>query len=274
MRPSRLAAVAIALAAVSGSGIVGPAAIAAESPLGDQAGAWPIAWQPYLLGNGFLVMDPIGDVGCGSGYCDVSSGGPGTLSSVYWASDGANLFMRLRVLGDPTNAAAGGFRSTAYVLAIGVGGVQVAAVGLDGKPANRDFVYVANADGTAYSEIYAYPFDGSGGQQSSAARAQPDGSGHYFVDWQVPIARITQRTAGVVTGATPIQLFFGTSQAANLSVINKDYMTGNSVDFGDSSTIILVPPLPGTPPVTSTPGAPASPPGGGGLPILPNTAMR
>jgi hypothetical protein len=278
--------VAIALVAMCA---IGPRAQAAESVLGDQAGAWPGFWQPYLLANAHLVLDPIGDVGCGPGYCDVSSGGSGNLSSVYWATDGSNLFVRLRVEGDPSNPAAGGFRSTAYVVAIGVGGVQVAAMGLDAKPANRDFVYVANADGSAYTEIYAFPFDASGGQLSAAARALPDGSGHYFVDWQVPIARITQRTSGAVTATTPIQLFFGTSQSANLSVINKDYMIGNSVDFGSSSTIVIVPPPPPAapaPPVAPNPGTPATPPSGGTPPSsgpppgggtpptrLPNTAM-
>jgi hypothetical protein len=243
-----------------------------------------------LLANGSLVLDPIGDVGCGSGYCDVSSAAPATLSSVFWASDGVNVFFRLRVLGDPGNPSAGGFKSTAYVLQIAVAQTLVAAVGLDGKPAKRDFVYVANADGTAHSEIYAYPFDSSGGRFSAAARSLPDGTGHFFVDWQVPIARITERTGGAVTGSTPVQLFFGTSQAANLSVINKDFMIGNSVDFGGGSTIVFVPPAvasnptiqprsvaappapttqPPPAPAGSSPRAPATP----ALPLLPDTAV-
>jgi hypothetical protein len=255
----------------------------ADSPLGDRAGAWPTAWTPYLLADGSLVRDPIGDVGCGTGYCDVSGGSAGSLSSVYWATDGTNVFFRLRVSGDPRNAAAGGFRSTAYVLQIATDGQLVAAVGLNGKPANRDFVYISNADGTAYSELYAYPFDSSAGELSGGARAAPDGAGQFFVDWQVPIARITQRTGGAVTATTPIQLFFGTSQAANLAVINKDYMIGNAVDFSSSSTIVFVPPAVsgGAPPPTSpqAPGAPPAAPGAttapgqpGSLPLLPNTA--
>jgi hypothetical protein len=250
---------------------------AADSPLGDRAGAWPTAWHPYLLADGSVISDPVRDVGCGSGYCDVSGGGTGTLSSVYWASDGANVFFRLRVRGDPRNPAAGGFRSTAYVLQIAVNRTLVAAVGLDAKPANRDFVYVANADGTAHSEIYAFPFDGSGGESSAGARALPDGSGHYFVDWQVPIARIRAQTGGAVTATSPIQLFFGTSQSANLSVINKDFMVGNSVDFGTTSTIVFVPPVvlqvpPGAPSQSTTPQS-APGPGGPVIPLLPNTAV-
>jgi hypothetical protein len=264
----------------------------ADSPLGDRAGAWPASWTPYLLAGGSLVNDPTKDVGCGSGYCDVSGGSSGSLSSVYWASDGTNVFFRIRVKGDPRNASAGGFRSTAFVVQIGVNRQLVAAVGLDAKPAHRDFVYVANADGSAHTEIYAYPFDSSGGEASAGARALPDGSGHFFVDWQVPIARIAQRSGGAVTASTPVQIFFGTSQAANLTVINKDFMTGNSVDFGGGSTIVFVPPAvvaqppaapaAGSPTTPAVPGTPGTPPGtspttpGGqpGLPLLPNTAME
>jgi hypothetical protein len=259
---------------------------AADSPLGDRAGAWPASWTPYLLASGSLVNDPTKDVGCGSGYCDVSGGSSGSLSSVYWASDGTNVFFRIRVKGDPRNASAGGFRSTAFVVQIGVNRQLVAAVGLDAKPAHRDFVYVANADGSAHTEIYAYPFDSSGGEASAGARALPDGSGHFFVDWQVPIARIAQRSGGAVTASTPVQIFFGTSQAANLTVINKDFMTGNSVDFGGGSTIVFVPPAvvaqppaaagsPTTPAAPGTPGtSPTTPGGQPGLPLLPNTAME
>lgn len=217
-------------------------AVGADSPAGDRAGAWPSSWRLYRLATGSQVHDVIGDVGCGSGYCDVSSGGSGGSSSVYFASDGTNVFFRLRVKADPRDPSHGGFRSTAFVIQIAVNRTLVAAVGLDGKPARRDFVYVSNAAGTTYSEVYAHPFDNSGGELSAGARAFPDGTGHYFVDWQVPLARITARSGGLVTGSTPVQLFFGTSQAANLAVINKDYMVGNSVDFGLTETVVFVPP--------------------------------
>jgi hypothetical protein len=255
--------------------------LAADSPNGDRAGAWPTSWRLYTLDNGGLVRDVIGDVGCGSGYCDVSSGGSGTASSVYFASDGTNVFFRIRVKGDPRDASHGGFRSTAYVIQIAVNETAVAAVGLNGKPAHRDFVYVANASGTSYAQVYAYPFNSAGGELSAGARAAADGSGHYLVDWQVPLSRITAWSGGAVTGSTPVQLFFGTSQAANLAVINKDYMIGNSVDFGPGTTVTLVPPPatgqtgPGpsaAPQPTSVP--PAGPSGGGSTPVtLPNTRV-
>lgn len=227
------------------------AALAADSPNGDHAAAWPSTWRAYLLTGSKKVSDVIGDVGCGAGYCDVSSGPSGTLNSVYFYSDGTTAFFRIRVAADPRKASAGGFLSTTYMLQIAVGGVARVAVGLDGKNPHRDFVYVANADGTAHTEVYATPFNNAGGEFSAGARGLPDGGGQYFVDWQVPLSRITQRSGGAVTGSTPVQLFFGTSQSANLAVLNKDYMIGNAVTFGGGSTVTLVLPRP----------APAAPPG-------------
>ena len=267
-------ALATALACVPFS-----AALAIDSPSGDHAAAWPSTWRAYLLTANKKVSDVIGDVGCGSGYCDVSSGSSGTLNSVYFNSDGVNAFFRIRLAGDPRKASAGGFQSTTYMLQIAVGGVARVAVGLDGKNPQRDFVYVANADGTAHTEVYATPFNNAGGEFSAGARGLPDGEGQYFVDWQVPLSRITQRSGGTVTGTTPVQLFFGTSQSANLAVLNKDFMIGNSVNFGGGSTVTLIPPKPVAPaavppaatPVPAGPGAPASvaPP-----PFLPDASVR
>lgn len=253
--------------------------LAADSPNGDQAAAWPTSWRSYTLANSSPVSDVIGDVGCGQGYCDVSSGPSANLSSVYFASDGTNVFFRIRLLGDPRKASAGGFQSTTYALQIAVNGTSRVTVGLDGKNPQRDFVYVANADGTAHTEVYATPFDGSGGELSAGARGLPDGSGQFFVDWQVPLSRITQRSGGAITGSTPVQLFFGTSQSANLAVLNKDFMIGNGVSFGSGSTVTLVPQAPvapaAVPPAAPVqPGAPAAPaaPGAPGTPALPNTS--
>ena len=253
------------------------AALATDSPNGDHAVAWPSTWRAYLLSGSKKVSDVIGDVGCGSGYCDVSSGTSGTLNSVYFNSDGTTAFFRIRLAGDPRKASAGGFQSTTYMLQIAVNGVARVAVGLDGKSPQRDFVYVANADGTAHTEVYATPFNNAGGEFSAGARGLPDGEGQYFVDWQVPLSRITQRSGGAVTGSTPVQLFFGTSQSANLAVLNKDFMIGNAVDFGGGSIVTLVPPRtvapaavpPGSAP-TPVPGAPAAAPP---LPFLPDASM-
>lgn len=260
--------------------------LATDSPAGDHAGAWPSTWRAYLLSGGSKVSDVIGDVGCGQGYCDVSSGPSGNLNSVYFNSDGTNAFFRIRLAGEPRKASAGGFQSTTYMLQIAVNGVARVAVGLDGKNPQRDFVYVANADGTAHTEVYATPFNNAGGEFSAGARGLSDGNGQYFVDWQVPLSRITQRSGGVITAYTPVQLFFGTSQSANLAVLNKDFMIGSTVDFGGGSTVTLVlrPPI-APQPVAPQPVAPAVVPPGvspaavapapvpSELPTLPDASM-
>jgi hypothetical protein len=269
----RIGAIALAMAFAC---VPASALLAADSPSGDRARAWPALWRAYLLGTGARVSDIIGDVGCGQGYCDVSSGPLGTLNSVYFNSDGTNVFFRIRLAGDPRKAAAGGFQSTTYMLQIAVNGVALAAVGLDGKNPQRDFVYVANADGTAHTEVFATPFNNAGGEFSAGARGLPDGNGQFFVDWQVPLSRITQRSGGAITAFTPVQLFFGTSQSANLAVLNKDFMVGNAVNFGGGSIVTLVLPPPVAPAVvppgaTPVPAVPA--PELDGLPTLPDASV-
>ena len=270
---SRIGALLVAAAFVCAPASV---VLATDSPSGDHAAAWPSTWRAYLLSAGAKVSDVIGDVGCGQGYCDVSSGPSGTLNSVYFNSNGTTVFFRIRLAGDPRKAAAGGFQSTTYMLQIAVNGVSRVAVGLDGKNPQRDFVYVANADGTAHTEIYATPFNNAGGEFSAGARGLPDGNGQYFVDWQVPLSRITQRSGGAITALTPVQLFFGTSQSANLAVLNKDFMVGNAVSFGGGSIVTLVLPPPVAPVVvppgpTPVPAAPA--PSLNGLPTLPDASV-
>jgi hypothetical protein len=246
------------LAALATLAAVASPVLAVDSPNGDQAAAWPTTWRAYLLADGSTVRDVISDVGCGAGYCDVSSGS-GASPSVYFGSNGQAVFFRLRMLADPRNPSAAGFHSTTWAVQIAVDGVARATVGLNGKSPQRDFVYVANADGSQYTEIYATPFTNSGGESSFGARGMPDGGGQYYLDFQVPLWRITQRSGGLITGSTPVQLFFGTSQAANLAVLNKDFMIGNAVNFGPTSEVTLVPP-------------PAAQPGDPIVPEIPNTS--
>jgi LPXTG-motif cell wall-anchored protein len=148
------------------------------------------------------------------------------LPSVYIASDGTNDFFRFRVSADPTGG--GGLASTAYVVDLAVNGTLVGAVGVNGKSPSSDYVYVADAAGVD-TLVYANPL---------GFRVVPDGTGQFFVDFQVPLSSITA-VMPQVTGSTPVQLFYGSSQAANLTVINKDFMTGSAVDFTQVATVIL-----------------------------------
>lgn len=186
--------------------------------------SWPAAWTAYPSLTGGSISDP---EDLNPGYADLSDGGgAAVLPSVYIASDGTNAFFRFRIGADP--AGGGGLASTAYVVDLAVNGNLVGAVGVDGKSPSSDYVYVANAGGAAQT-VYTNP---------QGFRVVPDGSGQFFVDFQVPISAITA-VIPQVTPTTPIQLFYGTSQAANLTVINKDFMTGSSVDFTQAATATL-----------------------------------
>ncbi|MCU0483451.1 MAG: hypothetical protein MUC54_04155, partial [Chloroflexi bacterium] len=191
------------------AGLLAPVAIAGTSPNGDAAATWPTHWNAYTYADGSPIADPTGDQS--PGYADISSGSPsGSLPSVYLASDGTNVFFRFRLADDP--AGAGGFKSTAAVIRINVDGSLAAAVGLDGKSPKTDSVYVTDASGDAVVRVYETPFT----SPSAGARSRSDGAGGYFLDLQVPIARIAAVSSSAVTGSTPVTLAFGTSQAANL----------------------------------------------------------
>ncbi|MDH3307425.1 MAG: Ig-like domain-containing protein, partial [Acidimicrobiia bacterium] len=207
---------------------------AGNSPLGDAAAPWPSSWDSYGYTNGSPVVD-IGDNN--PGYSDLWGGSADNLPTVFFSSDGTNAFFRVRVRDDPASKN-GGFNSTSWLVSIAVGGTQAAVVGLNGKPSATDYVYTSNADGSVTPQIYATPFTNDGSGTSAGARAVTAPDEGFFIDFQVPIAQITS-VAPSVTGSTPVQLFFGTSQAANLSVINKDFMAGGAVSYVGLATVRL-----------------------------------
>ncbi|MEA2461273.1 MAG: hypothetical protein QOH90_1450, partial [Actinomycetota bacterium] len=194
------------------------------APASAAPGAWPATWTAYPNPSGNSISDT---EDLNPGYADLSDGGGAAiLPSVYIANDGANSFFRFRIGADP--AGGGGLASTAYVIDLAVNGTLVGAVGIDGKSPSSDYVYVADAGGNA-TPVYTNP---------SGLRVLPDGTGEYFVDFQVPMSAISA-VIPQITATTPVQLFYGTSQAANLTVINKDFMIGGSVSFAQGATIIL-----------------------------------
>ncbi|MBT8194239.1 MAG: tandem-95 repeat protein, partial [Acidimicrobiia bacterium] len=206
---------------------------AGNSPGGDAAVPWPATFSEYTMADGSSIVDVQDN---NPDYSDIWGGSSDALPSTYFASDGTNIFFRLRVRGNPEKK--GGLESTVYIVSIAAGGTQAAVVGLNGKPASVDYVYAGNADGSTTTEIYTTPFTNDGAGTSAGARwsAAPDEG--YFVDFQVPISAVTA-VAPAVTPSTPIQMYFGTSQAANLSVINKDFMIGSDVSYVGLSTVTL-----------------------------------
>ena len=218
---------------------------AGESPAGDVAVPWPATINEYTYDTGAIISDTQDN---NPGYSDLWAGASDDLSTVFFDSDGTNIFLRMRVRQDPDKS--GGLESTNYLVSIAVGGVQAAVVGLNGKPASVDFVYTANADASIIREVYTTPFTNDGSGTSAGARwyAAPDEG--YFLDFQVPIAAITA-VAPSVTPSSPIQLFFGSSQAANLSVINKDYMIGTNVSYVGLEVVTLSGAPAATPPTAN-----------------------
>ena len=169
--------------------------------------------------NPWAGGDPISDDADNNpGYSDLHAGAAGHLPSVYLTSDGDNVFFRMRVRSDPTSRN-GGSNSTSWLVSIAVDGVQASAVGPQRQTVcNRLLVYASSADGSTVREIYTTPFTNDGNGTSFGARAIEAPDKGWFVHIQVPIAQM-MAVAPTVTGSTPIQLFYGTSQAANLSVM-------------------------------------------------------
>jgi hypothetical protein len=76
-----------------------------------------------------------------------------------------------------------------------------------------------------------------------------DGSGRFFLDFQVPLSLIATASGGAVTAATPIRLYYGSSATANLTSkdlasITGDFMLGHAsaVDFSTLATVRLAAP--------------------------------
>lgn len=205
--------------------------LSTATPAAAASSSWPTAWTTYTLANGNPVRDHTGDIpqepDLGSGPCSGGGGGGclGTSDTVYYASDGTNAFFRFRMSSDNNDASKGGYFGSAFIVRLyDAADTLKAVVGVNGKESTADYVYVVDTDGNqtvtpVNSTVSTYPW--TGGNEGS--RWIPDGAGQYFLDVQVPIAAIRdvwpQYTAG-----TPVKLYYGSSQAANLATINKDFM--------------------------------------------------
>ncbi|HEX8003698.1 MAG TPA: Ig-like domain-containing protein [Mycobacteriales bacterium] len=218
-------------------------AYAGVSPQGDTAAPWPPAWNTYRMADGSAVQDVLGDenpnnADLSSGPCS-GTGCTGPSPTVYYASDGSTAFFRMRLAVDPSDATKGGLAGNAYLTQIAVNGTVVAVAGVDGKSASVDYVYVASAPGTTVTQVYTWPFT----SPSNGMRVVPDGAGHYFLDYQVPIARLTAVSGGALTASTPVQLYYGSSAAANLATLNKDLMLGDAtaVSFANLAVVSFTP---------------------------------
>ncbi|MFA9560395.1 S-layer homology domain-containing protein [Evansella sp. AB-rgal1] len=205
---------------------------------------WPMENEfiPYGYSDGSFIMDPGGDVNPID--VDITSGvnrGIGNLPSVYVSTKEVageeHVIFRMRLKGDPYDRK-GGFLSSVWLVQLWEGDIHKATVGLNGKSPSTDYVYVANGDGTELKRIYETSSEKEDGKTVvPGARSISDENGHYYLDFQVPLHSINEvlDKAEEITGDTPLQLFFGTSKAANLSVINKEWLSKNAGAVGKVS---------------------------------------
>ncbi|MEQ6388009.1 Ig-like domain-containing protein [Bacillaceae bacterium S4-13-58] len=194
--------------------------------------SWPADSEfiPYGSENGEVYKDPGADEHPVD--VDITSGtarGVGNLPSLYVASvlndsGGRIAVFRMRVKGDPYDRK-GGFLSSVWLVQLKAAGEHTVTVGLNGKSPHTDYVYVANAGGTNVEMIYT-----TSAQLVNEKTVVPGTriveaeNGQYFLDFQVPLEKLNhvlEEDEGV-SGSTGLQLFYGTSKAANLSVINKE----------------------------------------------------
>jgi hypothetical protein len=215
--------------------------------------AWPSSFTSYTTDTGTAISDVEGEAGVGSVY-DISSNAGGA-TSVFLALSGNAAFFRVRVGSNPVDASKGGFTNATWLVLIGTEdspGVWTtkAVTGVDGKPvgsvAAPDTVYVGNAPGTGITDVYQFntaaPAYDPTNAVGTGARVVAASASQYWIDWQVPVSSLTAASGGVITPSTPVRLFFGSSAAANLATINKDYMTGGAVSFANLGTVTLQPP--------------------------------
>ena len=200
--------------------------------------AWPETWTEYATDE-TPVTDENGDespdeVDIASGDCDDA---PCTgAGSVWYAATADTVFFRLRLAGDPYTPAkekkAGELKQFTYFVQLGneTDGV-LAVVGADGK-ADPDTVYVTNHDGTETEDVHSGPFD----TQPAGLRTVPVDD-HFYLDFQVPLATLTDVSG--VTATTPVSLFFATGTDQHLDKIGKDLMSGTEVTFDDDDGITL-----------------------------------
>ncbi|HEX5087963.1 MAG TPA: InlB B-repeat-containing protein, partial [Nocardioides sp.] len=234
---------------LTGLGVLASPASATVILAGADAGPWPSAWTQYTYQDGTRISDLNGDqtptgLDLASGTC-APAPCAGPESSVAYTSDGTDVFFRMRMAVDNNDASKGGLFQGAFLVQIAnAAGAVKAVVGVNGKDAHNDMVYVADSVGGTVVPVYEFPFS-SGSPSSAAMRWIPasDGTGQYFLDFQVPLSVLTTVSGGAVTATSKVKLYYGSSAAANLATINKDFMLGDvtSADFTDVKLIQFVP---------------------------------
>ena len=214
------------------------------------AAGWPSIWTGYPHADGSVIADPAGDINTPN--LDLASGLPapggsglatGPLSTVFAAADASNLYFRIRLAASPGSQSPVGWDNTKcgltqsfYMTAIFIGSTERAAVGINSRTCSNggSEVYIAPTTavtiaGTTYDPTHEYTISAWDSATKTVPGASITSTGNaaapneVFLDYQVPFAKLSQLVPAI-TRTTSMSFEYGSSAAANLTTINKDFM--------------------------------------------------
>lgn len=210
--------------------------------------AWPLAWQPLILANSQSLQDGDDINGTNSGFLDLYYSDAPHATSAYIAFENNTCYFRLQLQGCPGSP--GAMSNATWIaqiknLSTGV----VGAVAIDGNklqlsvvritlPEAEDIIYTDQGLGSAFrSAVAITPV-----WTNIVNPLVPNSASNHYLDFQVPIAALNGGNTQLgITASTPIQFFFGSSQAStHTGVINKDWMVGTTVNWAVSDTTTIV----------------------------------
>jgi hypothetical protein len=209
--------------------------------------AWPQTWYPVSNGSNQVFQDADDINGANSGYLDLYYSDAPHAATAAVAMENGTFYVRMQLQGSPGTSAS--LKNATWIVQIkNLSTGVVGAVVLDGK---KGIVSVVKRSGSAAVDV-VYRDQGASSAFHSAIAISPvwsqvvsplvaNSANNYYLDMQVPLAALNAGNTQLGIGATtPIQLFFGTSQAsAHSGVINKDWMVGGTVNWNEPETVTL-----------------------------------
>ena len=247
MNKSIVLAVALVSAVFTLSSVLDTGIFTSSNTTSYTPAAWPLVWQPLLLANNQSLQDGDDISGANSGFLDLYYSDAPHATSAYMAFENNTCYFRVQLQGDPGGPL--NLANATWVVQIkNLNTGVVGGVALDGanqsvdvfkltSPYILDEVYKKTVSQTAYvSAVRSTPV-----WSILVNPLVPNSANNYYLDFQVPLAALNGGTTQLgLSETTPIQLFFGSSQAASQTgVINKDWMVGGTVDWSVSDTTTI-----------------------------------
>lgn len=184
--------------------------------------AWPVTFIDYTDSTGNYIQD-ISDQN--PSYTDIIYSAS-TPSSVSVACDGSTAFFRIQLADNPwrTNGQ-GSWAPYAWVVAMSGSSGSGAPVGHVSVSASGNSLDVEIND--TNNDYIIYTYAKTNANPAAVRSVQAGLSGYFYIDFQVPVAALTTYLG--IDMFTTVRFFYGSS--ASGGTINKDYMTGSSVNF-------------------------------------------